>query len=51
MFGNMVFVDVEVESGFVGGGEETNKVSIAVVFEEIYLTGFVDGEDTGPDED
>jgi hypothetical protein len=46
----MIFVDVEIESGFVGGGEETDKVGVAVVFEEVYLAGFIDCEDAGPDE-
>lgn len=48
MFGYTVFVDVEVEHGFVGGGKETDKVGISVIFEEIDLTGFIDCEDTGP---
>jgi hypothetical protein len=51
MFGNMIFMDVEVQSGFVGRGEETDKVGVAVVFEQIYLAGFIDCEDAGPDED
>jgi hypothetical protein len=51
VFGDRVVVDVEVQIGFFGGGKETDKVGIAIVFEEVDLAGFIDGEDARPDED
>lgn len=51
VFGDTVVVDVQVQIGFLGGGEESDKVGVAIIFDEVYLAGFIDGEDPGPDED
>jgi hypothetical protein len=51
VFGDRVIVDVEVEIGFFRGSEETDKVGVSIVLEEVYLAGFIDGEDACPDED
>ena len=51
MFGYTIFVDVKVEHWFVGGGKESDEVSVTVIFQEVYLACFVDGEDSCPYED
>jgi hypothetical protein len=51
VFGDTVVVDVQVQIGFFGGREESDKVGVAIIFDEVYLAGFIDGEDAGPDED